>query len=214
MKNVYLSIDLDFWPDDKKMIRWFMANLQYLKRHEVCVVVDHHKMLPHINEQRCKHMINMDYHSDIVNDQYIAGTDESGNFKVHNRRLPGLNCGTWGNYVEWRNSKGSSFTWLYPVKKCVQREYPGGYCHWGDNPFAVDYATTWGRVGHTQDLSVVEWPRIKAVGIAYSPDYMVMCYGNRESRYGEQSKQMIRAFNELILPQLTVARQTSKIYRV
>ena len=160
----YLSVDLDNW-----MNREFPSNfLNKIKKLEVPVAVSvhHHELLPHMNYfKQCRRLINVDMHADIC-----------GNCVPNN-----LNCGTWGNFVRWRNQKDTSFIWCYPEPTCVKGRTNWDGC-WCDsepntNPFfckSPQELCGWGKVSRRRIpiLRQEELNNIAAVGICLSPDYL------------------------------------------
>jgi hypothetical protein len=97
MKN-YLSIDLDFWN-----LYGSNGSLNFLRQVKesnipVHIVDSHEELLPFINKGKYDTIFNIDYHSDIANN------DKDGN-------LCELNCGTWANHVRHRNR----FVWIHPA---------------------------------------------------------------------------------------------------
>ena len=111
--KTYLSIDLDFWND-----RPTNDCLEFMKKIKatglpIRIVDDHADLLPFINKSGCDCIINLDYHSDISNNIKVSGK----NFKSKKKKcskekhiLPKLNCGTWANWVDNRNT----YIWMHP----------------------------------------------------------------------------------------------------
>ena len=144
--RTYLAIDLDYWNGlPRQSINAFFARVFRL-RLPIWVAPFHHQLLPHINQNPCDQLINVDYHSDIC---------ECGD-------LP-LNEGTWGNFVKWR--KHSTFIWRYPDQRCLSRGT--GYCHSDKNPFEDATCTDW-RCLKQEGLRNLPWSTVKAVGVSLS----------------------------------------------
>lgn len=195
--STYLSIDLDFWPNSESMLFWFDDHMHKIQNFHVTIVSSHERLLPDINSEKVSHVINMDYHSDLAEDVLVMDAHNS----VRDRRLPNLDCGTWGNHIIWRED--AKFTWIYPTKECVRKGFPGGYCHWYTNPFRKKFATTWKTVRKTTDLLKINWDNVVRIGIAISPDYLARCY----SQYITEdcrgiATDMVRNFEDYIVPQL------------
>ena len=123
MKNsTYLSIDLDFWNFlDIKECRSFMYEIKATGL-PVTLVDDHADLLGHINRRKCSRVINIDYHSDICNNFDKRPHKKQFYKEKDGLLLPVLNCGTWAN---WINSR-ESFTWLYPPNVA----FDSAYCHY------------------------------------------------------------------------------------
>ena len=160
--KIYLSIDLDYWQDSMEMTNWFLLHARYMKN--VKIVIDHHKLLPHINKYKCSTLINMDHHSDICEDEF------KNNNLLIGRSRPTLNCGTWANHINWR--KSAKFIWLFRSNESLSRYSLGGYCHVKLNPFKNKKATNWKNVLKTRDKKCIDWTREEAVGIALSPEWL------------------------------------------
>lgn len=153
--RAYLSIDLDYWRDHGRPhnVRAFFQRVWALKL-PIRVALHHHHLIDDIN-RRAKHLdtvINVDYHSDIVED---VGADFI------------LDEGTWANYVKFQ-SRGT-FIWRYPHQDCLNDQT--GYCHTYLNPFE-EHCTEWRRVKKEQGLGGLSWQDIKAVGVCLSPPWL------------------------------------------
>lgn len=103
MKSVYsyLSVDLDFWGAfkyKKEDVKSFINDILNLDI-PIHVVTSHEHILRYINKYELKYLVNMDYHSDICNEdtQYE------------------LNDGTWVNFYKYPSI--CNYTWIYPAQK-------------------------------------------------------------------------------------------------
>lgn len=167
MRDTYLTIDLDFWNGRDLDLVWLnkVAALDVKK----FAVIHHHHIIRHANVTSCSRLINVDYHSDI-------GEDEKG---------LRLSCGTWGNFIKW--AKRGRYIWIYPDDESVEnyllRDSFGrftpcsgdGTCYREHSPFSKSNKyTKWGLGKVTRRLE--QTPRIDLSRVAYvafcqSPDY-------------------------------------------
>ena len=177
--DTYLSIDLDFWtserlfPDEDgehvfgEFPSLFLEKVALLKR-PVAVAVHHHHILEHINSfPQCSKLVNIDCHSDLC-----------GNIEMNDD----VECGTWGNYVEWRTKESSHFSWWHPSSQCSQGKCNtdgGCWCNLlpQENPFFSKNPRKlcgWGKVSRKRMglFRDADLKGIAAVGICLSPDYL------------------------------------------
>jgi len=158
MKDIYLSIDLDYWSKfqpssnnaDQFFNHVFNLNLPYL------IVLSHEKLLPHIKQSGCRSVFNVDHHSDLAD--FKPGEQQTAS---------SLNEGTWGNFVSFRR-KGGAFVWLAPSRHCFQEGE--GYCHIHKDPFLFPNVRS-GWVSARKEIGWeknIPWHRVKAVGISLS----------------------------------------------
>ena len=166
--GIYLSIDLDFWgildvDDPVTGLVAFLDKVAALNLVKpVKVVIDHHDLLLDIEESKCRRIINVDYHSDLVDEEDPIGVD----------------CGTWGNYIPWKAE--GIFEWRYPSYEQCYRDALGrcevscnpdtANKHPERNPFEFD-TSGWHMTRHTEGLYGIPWRWVREVGIAISPDY-------------------------------------------
>jgi len=164
MKKIYLSLDLDYFNLAEQ--NCIMEVLETIEQSGIPykVVRDHHHLLKHISHKKFTHVINVDWHSDLADD------DKGG-------KPPKLDCGTWGNRVHCRSK--AEFWWIYPAKKCWS--YWEGFCH-GENPKHNPFRhklTKWKRTealrvsaeGLIKWLDCLGWENIKEIGITISPEW-------------------------------------------
>lgn len=175
VKDIYLSIDLDFWKDEGQReyeeLFFYLGNL-FEKNIPIICVEYHHQMLPFVNRKKnLKELINIDFHSDFT-DMTMKELEEDNLF----------NEGTWINFVNFR--KRGTFTWIYPNRSCYFDRYKGidGECRgWGrcdikKNPF--DYRNTkkiteWNKAKLRKTFPTKnEINRIAEIGICISPNWI------------------------------------------
>lgn len=156
--RTYLSIDFDYWRhfDKEWYARRFFKRVWALKR-PIFVALHHHHLLQDINRRRLDAVINVDFHSDIVEEE-----QESEYFAPLV-----LNEGTWANFVE--HQERMTFEWRYPDELCL--DCGTGYCHQIRNPFE-ERCTRWQRVKKKEGLARIPWSTIKAVGVCLSPSWL------------------------------------------
>lgn len=94
-----LSVDIDFWNyrnNPEKSLKRYLSRLSHLSK-ERCVpihaITNHQQILKWVNKSSARKIINIDTHSDLA----WACVDR-------------LNCGTWVNYVAWREE--GSYHWV------------------------------------------------------------------------------------------------------
>jgi hypothetical protein len=159
--NVYLSIDLDYWRHAHE--RWYV--LDFFRKVQarvktaklpVTVAFYHHHLVDDINAwcQQLNRVINVDYHSDIVDE--VRGADLR------------FNEGSWANFIHFRGD--GTFEWRYPDSKCLSTGE--GYCHEQKNPFLKPEVAGWKRTVKRRGLGNIPWDDIFAVGIVLSPDWI------------------------------------------
>ena len=137
--SIYLSVDLDYWGDDgvtpfptrylKKLL-----NLNVSR----CVVVDHDKLLPHINKHPADMLINMDAHDDICSTV---------------RSIPTLCDGTWSVFVKW--ARRAHYRWLHPHGSNAQARASARYCCDSEvNVYLPTYTAERDRLEDSQDAQI------------------------------------------------------------
>lgn len=153
--KAYLSIDCDYWRrhQDPRSCTAFFQEVWKLGL-PIYVAMFHHHLLPHINSFNCDTLINVDFHSDLV-DLDIG-------------RATPFNEGTWGNFIDWRYD--GTFVWRYPSSECL--EIGRGYCHYKCNPFQEPWVAGWQFTKKRPGLWGVPWQHVKAVGVCLSPDWL------------------------------------------
>ena len=150
--NTYLSVDLDYWGFYKVLNKRNMS--EYLDRIfrltcPVHIVNSHEDILQYLNKVKAKHIINIDYHADIVNED--SGYD--------------LCDGTWANYYKYK--KDCVFEWRYRSKK----DFIQGRCDNIPKTKFVDIPTGYKAVLSDVGLYHIDWSLIGEVCIATSPLY-------------------------------------------
>ena len=151
--RTYLSVDLDWWAAGTEgSLVYFFAHVFDLKL-PICVAPFHDQLLDHINANPCERLINVDYHSDLV-DIPTPAEDLS---------LTCLNEGTWGNFVAWKQS--AAFVWRYP--KCIH-EPANGFCHCDYDPFKNACHCGWRATKMATGLGCIPWRTVHAIGVCLS----------------------------------------------
>lgn len=152
--KVYLSIDLDYWclsgSPDPFFRRVFKLGLP------IFVAPFHDQLLPKINESGCDTVINVDYHSDMVDYPLPA--------EMMNECC--LTEGSWANFIRWKDT--GRFIWRYPSEV----HHTDGYCHTDYNPFADPCHCGWKSTEMSEGLVGVPWRKIEAIGVCLSTDWL------------------------------------------
>ncbi len=162
MDKIYLSIDLDYWictngnwrpPKGIPFLRK-VFNLGV----PLQVVLSHEELLKYINKSGANAIINIDYHSDLA-DNDVDGVE--------------LNEGTWGNHVAFCGDQNASFIWIHPYPVCNSRNE--GRCDEYENPFTKQckricgWTKTERKCGKLPSKSVLN--KVVEVGISISPNW-------------------------------------------
>lgn len=168
-RDTYLSIDLDYWGDTRgaclRGMPSFLRRVVGLER-PTRVVCNHNELLRHVNESGCRVLRNVDFHSDLGGFQ-TRWSARKGHYYV--KRLPALNCGTWADHVEW--APDGSFVWHYPNREfCVDRGF--GRCDGETSSEPFPPKSLWKNAEMVFGLRSLSLDRVRAVGIALSPDYI------------------------------------------
>jgi len=157
-KDTLLSIDLDYWN------RVTTESVEFLKKVvsldvPIALTKHHHQVLPFVNKHKTKVLMNIDYHSDLCED------DEGGG-------LPALDCGSWVNHVRWR--KSGEYVWVCPNKTNCYYDGAGRCDSERDrttDPFK-NRNTGWYDAKVLSTLKHVELERVNAAAISVSPDFL------------------------------------------
>lgn len=168
MKKVYLSVDLDYWTGDirtKRGMEQFVNKIidKYEEGMPVKLVLDHHRLLNHVNKFEVDTLINVDYHSDIV--------EETAN--------ESLDCGSWITFV--RDKGEMHVTWCAPnYKECVT--HGAGRCDDWFGPYNTQEGVLerpeiagWKSIYTTEGVGCIPWGNVVAIGVAVSPNYWGVC---------------------------------------
>ena len=170
---IYLSVDLDFWNQGshrfKHLDRFMRQIVSHIDPREIGIFDSHEEILDHVNGSGCLEVVNVDWHSDLVNiNDPVVATWES---------WQSLNCGSWVNFVEFQNR--GKFTWIHPYKIKASGSGHGGYCHRPyketHNPFVRQELTDWlivEDVASRVPEEVIDWDRVTHVGIVFSYDWV------------------------------------------
>ncbi len=180
MKDIYLSIDIDYWRLNQSGYIDFLCNVAKLNK-KIIVVHSHECLLDDIDDSKCKTLINVDYHSDLCETHGdVSAGIYNGLPKDEGNKPIKLNEGVWVNFVRWRHS--GNFLWIYPdEKKCVV--YGWGLCQSIENgdftkldPFNNSSLITWNKVerccGKDNLIDIIPWNKIKKIGITTSEDWL------------------------------------------
>lgn len=154
----YLSIDLDYWgmqEDDTVSSLSSFIDKSISIEVPIKVYDTHEKILNHLNRYDVDHLYQVDYHSDVCEDD-VKEIEE----------------GTWANFYKYRNN--CVFEWRYPsFKKCFQERW--GRC---DSSQSEDYVGPWPKhffpykqVIRRQGLKNIRWNTIQAIGISVSREW-------------------------------------------
>ena len=154
--STYLSIDLDYFiglnKNDADKFRCLNLVNKALELRVPTIVVDtHHGLTNHINKMGqvhdINHLINIDFHDDIVTDGY------------------GLNEGSWVTFINWKDN--GQYEWRYPnYDRCVKQFQ--GVCDCNVDIFKAPVVAGWGDCIRKQGTRGIDWADIKAVGICMS----------------------------------------------
>jgi hypothetical protein len=184
--RVYLSIDADFWNgiDTTPLIASMEQMLLRVKQLKVPILFaeNHEQLLMHMNWFDYETLVNVDYHSDLLNNS----PDRDPHMD--------LNCGTWGNFVKKEIREYGQFVWVYPRSKC--RTVNEGYVHdfRSINPFHRRAGEESLRVSGWyeareihQHIPPIVWKTTLAVGICESPSY---CYPGVLEKFHKAAKRV------------------------
>lgn len=166
-KDVYLSVDLDYWDWDrlerhpKNVSR---RSLEFFKRvlstrSSIRVYVEHNEVL---RDFKGKHgfsvVINVDFHDDIVAPYDVDHT-------------PPEAC--WVNSVPGKEQM--QYWWMYPSHKvcCVEGE---GLCSNNGDYLWPSRWHDWGYIRRQEGLSGIPWNRVGAISVVLSPKFTCPMY--------------------------------------
>lgn len=157
-KTIFLSIDLDYWLSIKKLRKELAYILDNCSA-PVRLYHEHHHILDWVNQNPCDILLNVDYHSDLADD--------------NKNKVPRLSCGTWGNHVKWR--KTGTFIWMPP--RYTNYTLGWGVCctnfHGIDNdPFKMPLSGWENRTKVIRpSIDKIPLKQVKAIAICLSIDY-------------------------------------------
>ena len=156
MRDIYLSIDLDYWAKFNSTTDADSFFDQVFNLKLPChIVASHEQLLPYIKTSKCRHVYNVDYHSDLAD---FGSRPNEGKVSLCD--------GNWVNYVNFRR-KGGEYVWFAPSKDNFKVD--NGYCHLWKNPFLCpSVRSDWKKARKEIGWKNVPWHRIKAVGITLS----------------------------------------------
>ena len=105
MRDIYFSIDLDYWAKFNSTTDADSFFDQVFNLKLPChIVASHEQLLPYIKTSKCRHVYNVDYHSDLAD---FGSRPNEGK--------ESLSEGNWVNYVNFRH-KGGEYIWFAPSK--------------------------------------------------------------------------------------------------
>ena len=153
--DTYLSVDLDYWGAypwsiTKRSLINFMSKIDVLDV-PIKVVVSHEEILQHLNKYKVKNLINIDYHSDIAN--------EDG--KMH------LCDGTWVNYYKYKED--CSFIWYHPIP---EGKMLSGRCDDWRNKRWEDITSGYKTIESRHTLRGLDLSGVGEICFAISPGYL------------------------------------------
>lgn len=150
--NTYLSVDLDYWGSyqilNKKNMCKYLDRIFRLEC-PVYIVNSHEEILQYLNKLKVKHLINIDFHADVVNN--------AGKFDFCD--------GTWANFYKYK--KDCVFEWRYRSRK----DFIQGRCDNIPKTKFVDIPTGYKALLSDVGLYHIDWSLIGEVCIATSPLY-------------------------------------------
>jgi hypothetical protein len=180
-RTAYLSIDMDYWDHAYNAFNCLQNLFQKLYTHDfkmwhqkynpIVAVMNHQRLLPHVNERRSDLLINIDKHSDISSEE----------------NLKDLNCGSWVSYVKWRKSAN----YLWTRQHSIWIGNCNGYDreHYKENPWNKGHGwndTKTVARGDCLDIySFTKDYQLTGVGLCMSPDYI-------------HSKELEQVFREIV----------------
>jgi hypothetical protein len=170
--KVHLSFDMDYWNEQDVNVfsRDFRQILSIVKSRNLpfCDFDEHHKILKFLNKRNVDTVVNVDYHSDIAE-------DDKWYKDSYKEKLP-LNCGTWGNFVRKSIKENGTFLWVHPHSSRRKME-EWAYCHSIINPFQKK-VTHWKqveqkRIEHNTLISFLDgiWDKVDSVSFVTSTDF-------------------------------------------
>jgi len=153
MAGTYLTIDLDYWTNYRETLspNRFFKKIFAMDCPKV-VVASHESVVRYANKSGCRTIINVDYHSDIVDQPLHEKVD--------------FNEGTWANFIKWREQ--GTFIWRHPHGVDSLRD---GYCHSNmfHNPFDLASHASWKTVQRKKGLANIPLDDVAEVCICLSP---------------------------------------------
>jgi len=180
-KTIFLSIDLDYWLNINRLqkeLRYILNNCSA----PVKLFHEHHHTLNWINKNPCDVLLNVDYHSDLADD--------------NPKGPPRLSCGTWGNHVKWR--KTGKFVWL-PTRYANYTEGWGVCCtsrgsginKIENDPFKESLSGWEDRTEVIKStINKIPLKQVKAIAICLSIDYCLW-YGCIFDKHIEKVQKII-----------------------
>lgn len=108
-KNIYLSVDLDFWCHGRVDLGFLQRVIASVGPANVAAAIEHDSILPHLRRfgEDCTKLVNLDWHSDLGGVMNVMFEDGD----VANRGVE-LHSGSWVGYVPWPTKR--EYEWAYP----------------------------------------------------------------------------------------------------
>jgi hypothetical protein len=149
---MFLSIDLDAWNNVVPSAEQGLLQMLCIPT-PIAVVSSHHHLLPFVDAVKSRHLVNLDWHDDILSEEQFLIDGET-------------HCGNWINAVRWKDQ--GQYTWLR-----IQRNAFHGYCD-GPSVWEEHYSTGWKSINKSriQDISDIPLRQVEVVGISISPSYL------------------------------------------
>lgn len=160
--EAHLSFDIDFYTEkkieDPLVLNALITSLYNIQEAGVPVIVKthHHHILKYINQFEFKKIINVDAHSDIVNED--CGFD--------------LDCGSWANF--YKHKKNAVFEWIHPHSEA--KWFNLGRCDyynwtdWNKEKVKFGYKDAIHRK-RSDVISLVIPKDVHSISVVVSPDY-------------------------------------------
>jgi hypothetical protein len=115
IKNIYLSIDPEFWKGWPIDLTFIDTVLAIVPKHDVCLVLNHRNILPHTRRYnaKCTRLVNMDCCSNLGGADEFEIVGFEGDIDTRPQEFSDT---TWADYVAFYNPE--EFIWAYPSLSC------------------------------------------------------------------------------------------------
>lgn len=150
----YLSVDIDYWTKNTESMMTSLMSLMNNKGDiPITAVMNHQQLLPHVDASAARHLVNIDYHSDL-NDITVKE----------------LHCGSWVSYVSWRAQ--GRYTWIRPERDPSVGKCTSEYNRW--NAF-TDWKSTRSLIVAPHKFRLNKYlPNCAGIGLCMSPAFISM----------------------------------------
>lgn len=161
MKDVFLSIDLDYWMhdnDDYDSKKFFNSLYSKTNVKKITIVRSHEEMTKIVNETDCNRIWNIDAHSDLFNF-----------YPTKKNLLFSKNCANWANFINIQKRIKGEYCWFAPLTRFA------GACHGSDKcPFTEENNTRWKSLAVYEEHQIhnIDLKEIKEISICISPGYV------------------------------------------